>query len=138
MCIRDRVYTDIAAQTHEDVTVTANFRNHKPVSETFRLNTNRETKKAIDVEIGGLILYFDIKKRLRNVYYVPPIGWSCLAVKLFMRDEYSEAFVPVYPNNNDDIAEVKVWEIHYPSEIETDEKYLATEPKGSRHKFRKH
>ena len=130
------VYTDIAAQTHEDVTVTANFRNHKPVSKTFRLNTNRETKKAIDVEIGGLILYFDIKKRLRNVYYVPPIGWSCLAVKLFMRDEYSEAFVPVYPNNNDDIAEVKVWEIHYPSEIETDDKYLATEPKGSRHKFR--
>ena len=89
----------------------------------------------MDVEEGGLILYFDTKRRLRNVYYVPPIGWNSIAVKLFLREEHSDAFVPAYPNNDNDIAEVKVWKIHYPPEIETDDKYLATEPADSHHKF---
>ncbi len=132
------VYIDIVAQNSKKVTVIAKFRNHKPVSKTFQLNTNRSTKKSVDVESGGLIFYFDRQNRLLNVYYVPQIGWSTLAVKLFMREEYSSAFVQVYPSSEDDLAEVKVWEINYPLEIERDDKYLATEPKRSRHKFRKH
>ena len=43
-----------------------------------------------------------------------------------MREEHSNAFVPVYPNNNNDITQVKVWEIHYPPEIEVSDKYLKT------------
>ena len=129
------VFIDIVSQTPEKVTVTANFRAREPVSHEFVPNANRETKKAIDVEIGGVILYFDHKRRLKNVYYVPPIGWNSIVVKLFIREEHSNAFVPVYPNNDNDIAEAKVWEIHYPPEIETDDKYLATEPASSHHKF---
>ena len=53
-----------------------------------------------------------------------------------MREEYSDAFVQVYPSHSDDVAEVKVWEIHYPPEIKTNDKYLAPEPKSSRYKFR--
>ena len=119
-------FIDIAAQTPEKVTVTANFRARRPLSHEFVPNADRETKKAIDVEIGGVILYFDHKRRLKNVYYVPPIGWNSIAVKLFMREEHSNAFVPVYPNNNNDITQVKVWEIHYPPEIEVSDKYLKT------------
>ena len=129
------VYIDISAQTPQKVTVTANFRARKPLSHKFTPNVKRATKKVIDVGIGGVILYFDHNRRLGNVYYVPPNGWNSLAVKLFIREEHSDAFVPVYPNNGNDVAEVKVWKIQYPPGIKTDNKYLATEPEGSRHKF---
>ena len=33
-----------------------------------------------------------------------------------------------YPEDGDVTAEVKVWEIHYPLDIKSNPKYLATEP----------
>ena len=48
--------------------------------------------------------------------------------EVFLQGELSEAFVPVYPTENFTEAEVKVWEIHYPSDIQSNPKYLATEP----------
>lgn len=48
--------------------------------------------------------------------------------EVFLQGELSEAFVPVYPTENFTEASVKVWEIHYPSDIQSNPKYLATEP----------
>ena len=48
--------------------------------------------------------------------------------EVFVQGELSEAFVPVYPTENFTEASVKVWEIHYPSDIQLNPKYLATEP----------
>ena len=39
----------------------------------------------------------------------------------------NDIFVPIHPANGDDLAPVKVWEIRYPPDIETDDTYLATE-----------
>jgi len=86
-------------------------------------NTTRHI--AVDLGNGGVVLYFNEHKHLKNAYYIPPIGWNSLAVKLFMRQEYSKAFVPVYPTDGS-TTDVKVWEIHYPPDIKTDPKYLKT------------
>ena len=48
--------------------------------------------------------------------------------KEFLHGQFSNAFVPVYPTDNFTEAAVKVWEIHYPPDIKTNLKYLATEP----------
>ena len=44
----------------------------------------------------------------------------------FLRGESSSAFIPVYPTENFTKALVKVWEIRYPPNIESNPKYLAT------------
>ena len=43
-----------------------------------------------------------------------------------LRGQLSETFRPVYPKDKFADAEVKVWEIHYPSYIKIDRKYLET------------
>ena len=48
--------------------------------------------------------------------------------EVFLQGELSEAFVPVYPMDNFTEAGVKVWEIYYPPDIQSNPKYLATEP----------
>ena len=83
---------------------------------------------SVDIEDGGLVLDFDSEIRLNRAYYIPPLGWNSLAVKLFLRGEHSDTFVPVYPTDDSTVKDIKVWEIRYPPDIETDEKYLATEP----------
>ena len=45
-----------------------------------------------------------------------------------LREQLSNTFVPVYPKANFATAEVKVWEVHYPPDIQLNPKYLATEP----------
>ena len=40
----------------------------------------------------------------------------------------SKVLVPVYPRENFSKARVKIWEIHYPPDIESDPRYLTTEP----------
>ena len=84
---------------------------------------------SVDIEDGGLVLDFDSETRLNRAYYIPPLGWNSLAVKLFLRGEHTDIFVPVYPTDDATAKDIKVWEIRYPSDIETDEKYLATELK---------
>lgn len=46
----------------------------------------------------------------------------------FLRGVHSNSFVPVYPTDNFEKALVKVWAIHYSPDIQSDPKYLATEP----------
>ena len=48
--------------------------------------------------------------------------------EVFLQGELSNAFVPVYPTNDFTEAEVKVWQIRYPPDIQLNPKYLATEP----------
>ena len=48
--------------------------------------------------------------------------------EVFLQGELSEAFVPVYPTENFTESDVKVWRIDYPSNIQLNPKYLATEP----------
>ena len=47
----------------------------------------------------------------------------------FLHGQLSNAFVPVYPTENFAEAEVKVWEIHYAPDIQSNRKYLATMPR---------
>ncbi len=48
--------------------------------------------------------------------------------EVFRQGELSDAFVPVYPTDDFAEAGVKVWQIHYPPDIQLNPKYLATEP----------
>ncbi len=75
---------------------------------------------------GGIVHYFDKTAQRDIVYYVPPIGWNSLAVKLFFGGLKSPHFVPVYPQKEFSTAKVKVWEIHYPANIKEKPQYLAT------------
>lgn len=87
----------------------------------------------MDFENGGVILYLDPENNLQRAYYIPPIGWNSLPFKL-LRGEHSEAFLPVYPRNEDAGRDVKVWEIHYPTNIEANEKYRTTKWKPTKTK----
>lgn len=84
-------------------------------------------QKSPSSESGGIVLYFDEQKQFQGGYYVPPVGWNSLAVRLFLLGESSDIFVPVYPEDEDVTAEVKVWEINYPPNIKPNPKYLKTE-----------
>lgn len=56
------------------------------------------------------------------------MGWNSLAVRLFFRSESSEVFVPIYPEDGNTAAEVKVWKINYPPDVKSNPKYLETKP----------
>lgn len=44
----------------------------------------------------------------------------------FLHGDLSDAFLPVYPKKDFDNTPIKVWELHYPSDIKTDLNYLKT------------
>jgi len=44
--------------------------------------------------------------------------------------EHSEAFLPVYPEQDSASAKVKIWKIHYPSDIRDNPTYLTKSPKN--------
>ena len=46
--------------------------------------------------------------------------------KHFLNGNLSEAFLPVYPEENFAEADVNIWELHYPPDIQPDVKYLKT------------
>ena len=75
---------------------------------------------------GGVILYYDHKKRLKQAYYIPTLGWKSLAVRLYILGEMPEMFRPIYPTDAENSAPIKIWEIHYPPDIKADPKYLKT------------
>lgn len=90
--------------------------------------TDREVYKTTDAESpdGGVILYYSENNRLKNADYLAPVGWNSLALRLYQRGELSNIFVPIYPTNGGADADVKIWEIHYPPDIQPDVKYLKT------------
>lgn len=81
----------------------------------------------IEVPYGGAALYFNEHQQLEKAYYLSTVCWNSLAARLYFRGELTDMFVQVHPAS-DDAANVKVWEIHYPSDIQPNPKYLETEP----------
>ncbi len=77
-------------------------------------------------EHGGVLIIFDEYQQPTRAYYVPAIGWDSLAVRLYFRGDLPDIFVPVYPPDRAAAADVKIWEIYYPPDIQTDVKYLKT------------
>lgn len=120
-------HAHIIPGTQQKIGVTVHLKTHRNIFQEISVNADKPSLQAVDIENGGIALYFDSKATLEKAYYVPPLGWNSLAVKLFLHQEHSTAFVPVYPIDEDAKTEVKVWEIHYPPDIKTDEKYLATQ-----------
>ncbi len=127
-------FIDVAAPTPDKRIVTAQFRDGTKVSRNFILDMDMPTQKAIDLGNGGVLLSFDEESVIEKAEYIPPIGWNSLAIKLYFRGTHSQAFVPVYPEDVDSTVPVKIWEIHYLSNIKTDDKYLATEPEDTNEK----
>ena len=134
-------FIEIARTSPDTLSITAHFKAENEVvaagelGETLTKDIRVEktvntpdTQISVDIENGGLVLDFDAETRLTRAYYIPPLGWNSLAVKLFLRGEHTDIFVPVYPTANSTAKDIKVWEIRYPSDIEMDEKYLVTEP----------
>ena len=77
---------------------------------------------------GNVILYYDENGDLEKAYHISNLGWQSLAVRLYFLGDFSDIFVPIYPTNGEDTAPLKIWEIHYPPDIKTDDKYLSIEP----------
>ncbi len=134
-------YIEIARTSPDTVSITAHFKAENAAAATEELGAslmkdvrverivNIPTSQiSVDIGNGGLVLDFDAETRVRRAYYIPLLGWNSLAVKLFLRGEHSDIFVPVYPTDDSAAKDIKVWEIHYPADIETNKKYLATEP----------
>lgn len=114
------------------ITATAKLKNtREPVEipHTIYIGKTRiHSQKPTGAETGGIILFFNKHKQFKSGFYLPPIGWNSLAVRLFLRGESSEIFVPVYPEDGDVTAEVKLWEINYPPNVKSNPKYLETKP----------
>ena len=127
-------FVDVTAQTTDTPILTAQFKDGTKVSRNLNLEVGSPTHKAVDLENGGVLLHFDKEKAIKSAEYISSIGWNSLVIKLYFRGVHSEAFVPVYPEDTDSTVPVKIWEIHYPSDIKTDEKYLATEPENANEK----
>ena len=134
-------FIEIARATPDTLSITAHFEDENAAvasgelgetltrDVTVEKTVNTPTSQiSVDIEDGGLVLDFDAETHLNRAYYIPPLGWNSLAVKLFLRGEHKDIFVPVYPTEGDSAKDIKVWEIRYPPDIEADEKYLATEP----------
>jgi len=132
--IKDTPFLHIEAP---DITSPPHFLTaHRKNGEIARLpyvafqGTQRHTSKTPSNENlhGGVLLYYDENQNLEKAYYISTIGWQSLAVRLYFLGDLPDIFVPIYPTNGGDISPVKVWKIHYPPDIETDDKYLAAEP----------
>ena len=122
-------HAHIVPGTQQKLGVTAHLKTHRNIFHEISINTDSPSQQAVGIGNGGVVFYFDSRAIFDKAYYVPPIGWNSLAVKLFLRGKHRNAFIPVYPENGDAAAEVKVWEIHYPPYIKKNSKYLRTEPK---------
>ena len=84
-----------------------------------------------DNRYGGIILYYDTENHLSKAYHVPTIGWQSLSVRLYILGDLPNIFLPIYPTDRSDTAPIKIWEIRYPPDIQTDAKFLATQPEGT-------
>ncbi|MYB93851.1 hypothetical protein F4167_16930 [Candidatus Poribacteria bacterium] len=100
---------------------------HDTHTHTPEVSTETEETRETENRNGGILHHFDAKTQQEHIYYLSPDSWNSLAVKLFLRGEHSDAFVPVYPESGD-AAAVKIWEIHYPPDITENPKYLETVP----------
>ena len=120
-------FIEITRTTPDTLSITAHFKDENEGVDagelekilpdiTVERTVNTPTSQvSVDIENGGLVLDFDSETRLNRVYYIPPLGWNSLAVKLFLRGEHTDIFVPVYPTDDSAAKDIKVWEIRYPA-----------------------
>jgi hypothetical protein len=115
--------------TEKTLTVKAELRTGETVNlpAVALINKQRLTSENKN-EHGGVVIIFDVYQQPSAAYYIPAIGWDSLAFRLYFRGDIPDIFVPVYPTDGDASADVKIWEIHYPPDIQPNPKYLATEP----------
>ena len=110
----------------EKLKVSAQITNRANIVKDITLSPADMMQTSLDFEDIGAILYFGPRVRLQKAYSVPAPGWNSLAVKLYFRGEHSDAFVPVYPVESNTPPKIKIWEIHYPPDIQTNPQYLKT------------
>ena len=122
-------FVEITIISPEKRVVTVQFKTQDIVSREVVWNANEPS--VITLGNSGMILYFDFEGMPYIGYYIPPLGWNSLAFKLFMRGEHSAAFEPIYPANDQRLAKVKLWKIHYPLDIKSVPKFLETEAGAS-------
>ncbi len=106
---------------HKPTTATAKLKNGKTVNIGYVKSDSTAEKK--NEKYGGMLHLFDPKTHQEAIYYLSPQIWNSFAIKLFFRNQYSKAFVPVYPQQTGN-AKVKIWEIQYPTDINENLKYL--------------
>ncbi len=123
---------DIVGTKLENMTITVSFKTGEKTELPYIAFVGSQriaSQGSADTENGGVVLIFDSDKVLHNSYYINDIGWNSLAVKLFMRDEHTDAFENVRnitPEGLNVPPEVKIWEINYPPDITKKQEYLET------------
>jgi hypothetical protein len=124
------IYTSYSVGDESLITATTKLKNKREpveIPHTIYIEKTRvHSQKPVGTDTGGIILFFNKHRQFKGGFYVSPVGWNSLAVRLFFRGESSETFVPVYPKEEFTDAEVKVWEIRYPPDIKSNPKYLET------------
>ncbi len=113
------------------ITATAKMKTGETVEIPYTVFVGKQTRllpqKSIPPENGGILLIFNAQKQFHSGYYIPQVGWNSLAVRLYFRGDLPDIFVPVYPvGENASVSEFKIYEIHYPPDIQSDPKYLKT------------
>lgn len=135
------LFSEIATPFFKNIQVDVHPETNRPVSAiVVRQNGTAttlpyvayENKKRTAVnnqdgsKTGGILLYFDEHQKFQRCYYVPPVAWDNVAIRLFLRGITSDAFKSVYETQKTGETNVKVWEIHYPPDIKPHLKYLKT------------
>ena len=72
---------------------------------------------------GGVILIPSVDDGRWSALYLPEIGCNSLVVRLLLFDGDSEHFRLVYPSTEDIPSTVRVWEINYPEDIDSEPEY---------------
>ena len=119
-------FLDIFRTSPQKIKVSTHFKKRANIIKEITVSPDDAMQTSLDFEDVGAILYFNPHVRFRKAYSVPAPGWNSLPIKLFFRGEHSTAFVPVYPVQSDAPPKIKIWEIHYPPDIQTNDKYLET------------
>ncbi len=119
------IFIDFESTNPKTLSVSIKFKDTTQINKEIAYEQDKRTQ-AIALENGGVLFFLNTENQLYNAYYVPFVGWNSLAVKLFFRAEHSDAFVPIYPTQDQAPASIKIWEIHYPPDIKTNPKYLKT------------
>lgn len=129
--LKDTPFAALTFDAAEPDTLAARLRTGKLAKLPYIKFVGGQRQKTVpentEIPHGAVVLYFDEHQQLQKAYYLSTVCWNSLAARLYFHGELTDAFVQVYPTS-DDAADVKVWKIHYPSDIQLNPKYLATEP----------
>ena len=120
---------DLHPETNRPVSARVVFQNGTATTLPYVAYENKKRTASNNQDgskTGGILLYFDEQQKFQRCYYVPPIAWDNFAIRLFLRGIPSDAFLRVYTNARRGATDVKVWELHYPPDIQTNPKYLRT------------